>query len=133
MPIEDYFTEGDAVRAVRMHGIVSRGEFRTYRLHLLADQRDTHRITFVDMSEMEDFEFGFDDAVQHADLVSDAAEKRQREFAEIVLAPTDFTYGIARMYETVVNNRYQICVFREEERARKELTLQLAGNNPTEA
>ena len=121
LSIEHSFAHADSVRFIRISGNVRADDFERYGQELLSSNKKSHRISFVDLSNVTFWDIRFEDVLRHTNAISDAIKERGGNFTEIVLAPTDLTFGIARMYETVSNNRYTVLIFRDESEANRKL------------
>lgn len=99
---------------------VTEHEFVQYSASLSPEQMSQYDVVFVDFSQMTDCDFGYQSISPHAVRAS-LRNTANRSFNEIILAPTDVAYGLARMYQTLVDGKTDVKLYRDETEARTAL------------
>lgn len=129
MTIETEFDPRTGLRSVRMCGCVTVAEFDRYKREVRG-KTPTFRVTFVDLSRLERCEVGFESILPHAELVS--AASIDASFSEVFLAPNDLAFGLARIYASVVSDRFPVQIFREAKAAHEAVQRALRSSDSAE-
>jgi hypothetical protein len=124
MPIQADIDAERRVKTVVFSGQITAQEFGTYSETLSADHMSQYDVVFIDLGQVTDFEFGYKSIRPHANRAAER-DPQQTNFTEIIWAPTDIAYGLARMYQTLVAPRIDVQLFRDESEARSRLASAL--------
>ena len=116
MPISQQLQDG--LLTVVMTGTVSLDEFQRYQTQLVEERAVKSDVTFVDLSEVEEIQLGFAELQSHAHWLTEVSPGRIKE---VIFAPSDLSYGVARMYQALVNESFQVIVCRQLEDAQDQL------------
>jgi hypothetical protein len=121
MPIRSNLSTDLLVRYVTVSGTVTPEELRCCLDESLRDQGAITPLGFVDLSQLEDCLLGFHAVRDLARVAQSLAARGDHRVYEVVLAPGDLAFGLARMYQTLVADEFDVRVFRAETDARTAL------------
>lgn len=107
MPIKSHINRQQRIKNVVFTGKISKMDFEKYSASLSIANLDAYDVAFVDLSEMDSCEFGFDEISPHADQTQ-LLGGINRGMTEVILAPTDLSYGIARMYAALATENIDV-------------------------
>ncbi|MGV6818683.1 MAG: hypothetical protein ACWA44_15615 [Thiotrichales bacterium] len=124
MPIKSHINRQQRIKNVVFTGKISKMDFEKYSASLSIANLDAYDVAFVDLSEMDSCEFGFDEISPHADQTQ-LLGGINRGMTEVILAPTDLSYGIARMYAALATENIDVQVFKDAEKAQVALAAAL--------
>ena len=124
MPISSSIDPATRLKTVEFRGFISEQEFVDYCSDFRNNCED-HRAVFVDFSQMDECDLRYSHVSPHAEAVNQWALAHPG-VPEIILAPSDVSFGLARMYQTLAEGM-NVQIFRDESAARAELNRLLAG------
>ncbi|MCA8959580.1 MAG: hypothetical protein KDC38_03660 [Planctomycetes bacterium] len=119
MPIVAEFTADGRLRVVSMRGVVTAEEFIDYRAQLGRTRTPRHRVSFIDLSHVDRFEFGFGELLVHAETVQSNLSDRPEAFTEVIWAPSDASFEMARMYQALAVGEHIVHLHRDRDLARR--------------
>lgn len=120
MPIRYKLNTIRRLKTVDFVDRVTEKEFADYRKTLSEHEMRQYDVAYIDLGGMTDCDFGYGDVRPHANHVSESRGENSR-FIEIVWAPADLAYGLARMYQSLVESNIDVRLFRDETEARNAL------------
>lgn len=116
------------VSNIQLNGSISAREFADYQQSVIARNNTEQWASFVDCSLLTALDLNFERISGHADSVNRLNSGRRPGFTEIIFAPTDLGFGIARMYQTLADGQFEVRVFRTIEAAQEALAVLLDGD-----
>lgn len=126
MPIQVELNSELRLKTVVFTGRVTTPEFVEYGMSLAPVNMREYDVAFINLGAMTECEFGYDSVWPHANRASQRDTCRSR-FIEVIFAPSDVGYGLARMYQSLVEEPIEVHLFRDEVESRAALTEALAS------
>lgn len=121
--IAQEFSEDRRVSHVRFSGSITTNEFAQYRESVYAENNTGQWASLIDCSSLDSLDVDFERIRSHVASVDSLNSNRSAGFTEIIFAPTDLGFGIARMYQSLAEGKFEVVVCKELEVAQQALAM----------
>jgi hypothetical protein len=111
------WSKDSKLRMVSFQGCVTAAEFQAFSKE---STQVPARATFIDFSRIEEIGFGFGELSPHAAAVKSLYEDSQILPDEIVLAPKETAYGVARIYQSLLEDICNVRIYRWVDAAKED-------------